>query len=164
MNQTILESKKVVVAEVVEKLKSSASSVVVEYRGLSVREVTQLRRELLKEGVELKVYKNNFVQRAAEEVKLDGLKESLSGPNAFAFSSDAVAPARILAKFAKKHEHLVLKGGVIEGKIVNAEELKEIAKLPNREGMISMVLGMLQSPVRQFAYAISLIAAQKEQA
>lgn len=164
MNQTILESKKAVVSEVVDKLKTSASSVVVEYRGLSVHEVTQLRRELLKEGVELKVYKNNFVQRAADEANLSELKESLVGPNAFAFGSDAVAPARILVKFAKKHDKLVLKSGVIEGKIVNADELKDLAKLPNREGMISMILGMMQSPVRQFAYALSLIAAQKEQA
>ncbi len=164
MNQAVLETKKEVVSEVVSKLQTSASTVVVEYRGLTVHEVTELRRELLKEGVEFKVYKNNFVQRAADESNLSELKESLSGPNAFAFSSDAVAPARVLAKFAKKHDKLVLKSGVVEGKIVNADELRDIAKLPNREGMISMFMGMLQSPVRQFAYALALIAAQKEQA
>jgi large subunit ribosomal protein L10 len=72
-----------------------------------------------------------------------------------------VAPSRILAKFAKKHEHLVLKAGVVEGKVVDAEALKSLAKLPNREGMISMFMGMLQSPVRQFAYALQQIADQK---
>lgn len=162
MNQSILESKKAVVSEVSEKLKASASSVVVEYRGLTVREVTQLRRDLLKEGIELKVYKNSFVQRAADDLGYSELTSSLTGPNAFAFSSDAVAPSRILAKFAKKHDKLVLKGGVVEGKVVDAESIKIISKLPNREGMISMVLGMLQSPVRSFAFALSKVAEQKQ--
>ena len=164
MNQSILESKKAVVSEISEKLKASASSVVVEYRGLSVREVTQLRRELLKEGIEFKVYKNSFVERAATDLGYSDLNPSLTGPNAFAFSSDAVAPSRILAKFAKKHEFLVLKSGVVEGKVVDADTLKSIAKLPNREGMISMFMGMLQSPVRSFAYALTQIADQKAQA
>ncbi len=162
MNQAILESKKVRVAEITDMFANAASSVVVEYRGLSVAEVTELRRELLKEGVDFKVLKNSYVTRAVENAKLDGLKDSLTGPNAFAFSSDAVAPARVLAKFAKKHEHLVLKSGVVEGKIVNADELKDLAKLPNREGMISMFMGMMQSPVRSFAYALSQVAQQKE--
>lgn len=162
MNQSILESKKAVVGEITEKLKSSASSVVVEYRGLSVREVTELRRELMKENIDFKVYKNSFVQRAAEDLSFNDLHTSLTGPNAFAFSSDAVAPSRILAKFAKKHEKLVLKGGVVEGRVVDADQIKAISKLPNREGMISMVLGMLQSPVRSFAYALAQIAEQKQ--
>lgn len=162
MNQSILESKKLVVGEISDKIKTSASSVVVEYRGLTVREVTELRRELMKEAIDFKVYKNSFVQRAAEDLGLSDLTSSLTGPNAFAFSSDAVAPSRILAKFARKHEHLVLKGGVVEGRVVDAEQIKAIAKLPNRDGMISMVLGMLQSPVRSFAYALSQIADQKQ--
>jgi large subunit ribosomal protein L10 len=84
------------------------------------------------------------------------------GPNAFAFSDDAVAPSRVLAKFAKKHKLLVLKSAVVEGKVVDADMIKTLASLPGREGMISMILGMLQSPVRKFAYAISQVAEQKE--
>jgi len=164
MNQSILESKKAVVGEISEKLKSSESSVVVEYRGLSVREVTELRRLLLKEGIDFKVYKNSYFERAADDLGFSELKKSLTGPNAFAFSSDAVAPSRILAKFAKKHKFLVLKGGVVEGKVVDADTIITLSKLPNREGMISMVLGMLQSPVRSFAYALAQIAEQKAQA
>lgn len=164
MNQAILESKKMHVAEIVEKFKTAKSSVIVEYRGLSVREITELRRALLAENIEFKVLKNNFVVRATEELNLKDLHDSLKGPNAFAFSDDAVAPARVLAKFAKKHQHLVLKRGVVEGKIVDAEELKSIAKLPNRDGMISMLMGMMQSPIRSFAYALAQIAEQKEQA
>lgn len=103
-----------------------------------------------------------MVERAANELGYSDLAESLKGPNAFAFSKDAVAPARVLAKFAKKNELLVLKGGVVEGKVVDVATIKTLASLPGREGMISMILGMLQSPVRKFAYAISQVAEQKQ--
>ncbi len=162
MNQSIIDSKITVVNEVKEKFESSSSAVVVEYRGLSVKEVTELRRLLLKEGIDFKVYKNSMVERAANGLGYSELTESLKGPNAFAFSKDAVAPARVLAKFAKKNELLVLKGGVVEGKVVDVNTIKTLASLPGREGMISMILGMLQSPVRKFAYAISQVAEQKE--
>jgi large subunit ribosomal protein L10 len=162
MNQSIIDSKVTVVNEVKEKLESSSSAVVVEYRGLSVKEVTELRRLLMKEGIDFKVYKNSMVERAANELGYSDLAESLKGPNAFAFSKDAVAPARVLAKFAKKNELLVLKGGVVEGKVVDVATIKTLASLPGREGMISMILGMLQSPVRKFAYAISQVAEQKQ--
>lgn len=162
MNQSIIDSKITVVNEVKEKFESSSSAVVVEYRGLSVKEVTELRRLLLKEGIDFKVYKNSMVERAANDLGYSELTESLKGPNAFAFSKDAVAPARVLAKFAKKNELLVLKGGVVEGKVVDVNTIKTLASLPGREGMISMILGMLQSPVRKFAYAISQVAEQKE--
>lgn len=161
MNQSILDSKKAVVTEVSDKLKASQSAVVVEYRGLTVKEVTDLRRELRKDGIEFKVYKNSFAQRAATDLGYEALTSSLNGPNAIAFSSDAVAPSRILAKFAKKHKMLVVKGGVVEGKVVDAATITVLASLPNREGMISQVLGMLQSPVRKFAYALQQVADQK---
>jgi large subunit ribosomal protein L10 len=161
MNQSILDSKKAMVIEVTEKFKASKSAVVVEYRGLTVKEVTDLRRELRKDGIEFKVYKNSFVSRAAADLGYDALTSSLSGPNAIAFGDDAVAPSRILAKFAKKHKKLVLKGGVVEGTVCNAEMIIEVAALPGRDGMYSQILGMLQSPVRKFAYAVSQIAESK---
>ena len=178
MNPSILESKKQVVAEISEKLKASVSSVVVEYRGLTVAEVTELRRELRKEGIEfpsedfslfkdipegieIKVYKNSYAQRAAADLGYGDLNEALTGPNAIAFGSDAVAPSRILAKFAKKHKALVLKGALVEGKVVGVDTVTTLATLPNRDGMISMILGMFQSPVRNFAYALSQVAEKK---
>jgi large subunit ribosomal protein L10 len=161
MNKSILQAKQDLVLEIKKKLQESSSSVVVEYRGLSVRQITTLRRELLKEDIEFIIYKNSMVERAASDADFKELLSSLSGPNAFAFGKDAVAPSRILAKFAKKNDKLVLKAGVVEGKVVDAEALKALAKLPNREGMISMFMGMLQSPVRQFAYALQQIADQK---
>lgn len=164
MNEAIINSKKAVVAEIAEKMKESQSTVVVEYRGLSVAEVTELRRELRAEGVEFKVYKNSLTQRAAQEVGASDLVNDLVGPNALAFGGDAVAPARVLAKFAKEHEALVLKSGIVEGKVVPVETIQQLSKLPNREGMLSMFLGCLQSPVRKFACAVKAVKDQKEEA
>lgn len=163
MNKEVLNQKEQIVAEISDKFKKSGSSVVVEYRGLSVAEVTELRRNLRAEGVEYKVYKNTLSSRAAESVGFEGLTESLTGPNAIAFGEDAVAPARVLSKFAKTHEKLVIKGGIVEGKVVDTTTINELAKLPNREGMISMLLGCLQAPVRDFACVIKAVADKKEQ-
>ena len=162
MNQNVLSAKQAVVSEISEKLKNSESTVVVEYRGLTVAEVTELRRNLRAENVEMKVYKNTMVERAAEECGYSELKEALKGPHAFAFSTDATAPARILANFAKKHEALVLKQGIVEGKVVSVETIKELSSLPNRDGMLSMLLSCLQSPVSSFARAVKAVADAKE--
>ena len=155
MNQNVLSAKQAVVNEIAEKLKSNESTVVVEYRGLTVSEVTELRRNLRAENVELKVYKNTMVERAADECGYSDLKEALKGPNAFAFSTDATA-------FAKKHEALVLKQGIVEGKVVSVDTIKELSALPNRDGMLSMLLSCLQSPVSSFARAIKAVADAKE--
>ena len=163
MNQAIIDSKKAVVSEIAQKMKEADSTVVVEYRGLSVAEVTQLRRDLRAEGVEFKVYKNSLAQRAAEEAGASELVKDLVGPNAIAFGPDAVAPARVLAKFAKTHDKLVLKSGIVEGKVVSVDTIKELSSLPNREGMLSMLLSCLQSPVRSFACAVKAVADSKEE-
>jgi large subunit ribosomal protein L10 len=163
MNQSVIDAKKVVVEEIQSKIASSSSTVVVEYRGLSVAQLTTLRRKLRAENIEFKVYKNSMSQRAAEASGFSDFAATLTGPNAMAFSDDAVAPARVLAEFAKKNKALIMKSGIVEGKVVDAAGLSTIATLPNRDGMISMLLGMFQSPVRNFAYAISQIADQKEQ-
>ena len=158
MKQATLDAKINVVNEIQEKLQNSGSSVVVEYRGLSVAEVSELRNLLRAEGVELKVYKNSMVTRATEAAGYSELNETLTGPNAIAFGEDAVAPSRVLAKFAKDHEALVLKGGVVEGKVVGIETIRELSSLPSREGLLSMLLGCLQSPVRDFACVVKAVA------
>lgn len=162
MRDTVLDAKKALVTEIQDKFTKAASSVVVEYRGLSVAEVTELRRQLRKENVEFKVYKNSLTSRAAEAAGFNELSEQLTGPNAIAFSDDAVAPSRVLAKFAKKHEALVLKGAVVEGKVVGVDTIKELSSLPNKEGMLAMLLGCLQSPVRSFACAVKAVSDAKE--
>ena len=163
MNQTVIDSKAAVVEEIVKKFNDAESTVVVEYRGLSVAEVTELRRALREEGCEMKVYKNSLTQRAAEKAGLNELTENLVGPNALAFGGDAVAPSRVLMKFAKTHEKLVVKTGVVEGKVVDVNTIKQLSTLPGREGMLSMLLSCLQSPVRGFACAVKAVADQKEQ-
>ena len=158
-----MKNKEAVVAEIQEKVNNSGSTVVVEYRGLSVGQMTTLRRDLRNEGVELKVYKNSLFQRAVDGTDYEDLKSELVGPNAVAFGEDAVAPSRVLANFAKKNKALVLKAGIVDGKLVDQDEIKELSTLPNHDGMISMLLGMFQSPIRSFAYAVSQVAQQREE-
>ena len=159
MNQAIIDAKKAVVTEVAEKMKSAKSTVIVEYRGLTVAEVTELRNSLREENVELKVYKNKLVQRATTAEGYEALNEDLVGPNALAFGhDDAVAPARILAKFAKKHDALVIKSGIVEGRVLPKEEIMAVSSLPGREGMYSMLLCTMKEPVANVARAIKAVA------
>ena len=164
MNKDIIASKEAVVNTIVETAKTSQSFSVIEYRGLTVNQLETLRRELRKEEAELKVFKNTLVEKAAEQLGHDDLKEMLKGPNAYVFShKDAVSGPKVLSKFAKTNKKLVIKGGVVEGKVVDAKELKVIATLPNKEGLLSMLLSCLTSPVRGFACAVKAIADKEEQ-
>lgn len=163
MSRTI-EAKKVRVEEITEKFKTAATAVVVDYRGLSVSQVTELRKQLREAGVEFKVYKNTMTRRATEAAGLEGLNANLTGPNAIAFSTeDVVAPAKILNDFAKKNDKLEIKAGVIEGTIATADDIKALAELPSREGLLSMLLSVLQAPMRNFALATKAVAEQKEE-
>ncbi|MBO8157455.1 MAG: 50S ribosomal protein L10 [Bacillaceae bacterium] len=164
MSRTI-EHKKQIVAEIAEKLQNSKSTILVDYRGLNVEEVTELRKQLREAGVDFKVYKNTMTRRATEQADLTELNEILTGPTAIAFSNeDVVAPAKVLNNFAKDHDALEIKGGVIEGNVASLEQIKELADLPSYEGLLSMLLSVLQAPVRNFAYATKAIADQKEEA
>ncbi|MFT8606298.1 50S ribosomal protein L10, partial [Liquorilactobacillus ghanensis] len=155
MSKEIIAKKAAIVDEVTEKFNNATSCVVVNYRGVTVEEVTELRKELRDAGVELRVIKNTYLKRAADKAGYEGLDDTFSGPTAVAFSNDdVVAPARILAKFAKDIDALEIKGGIIEGKVASLEQVEAISKLPNREGMLSMLLSVLQAPVRNFAYAV----------
>ncbi|WAA14006.1 50S ribosomal protein L10 [Fervidibacillus halotolerans] len=159
-----IEQKKQIVEEIAQKLKNSVSTVIVDYRGLNVAEVTELRKQLREAGVEFKVYKNSMMRRAADSVELSGLKDVLTGPNAIAFSTeDVVAPAKILNNFAKEHDALEIKAGVIEGSLATFEEIKALAELPSRDGLLSMLLSVLQAPIRNFALATKAVAEQKEE-
>lgn len=159
-----LEKKKQIVEEITEKLQNSVSTVIVDYRGLTVAEITELRKQLREAGVEFKVYKNTLMRRAAEQAGLADLNEALVGPSAVAFSAeDVIAPAKILNNFAKEHEDLEIKIGVIEGKVASKEEVKAIAELPSREGLLSMLLSVLQAPIRNFALAVKAVSEQKEE-
>ncbi|QVK18035.1 50S ribosomal protein L10 [Mycoplasmatota bacterium] len=164
MNSAILEAKKQQVNELAEKFKNSVSCVVVDPRGLTVQQSTELRKQLRNEGVELKVIKNNISARAASEAGYEEMSKLFVGPSAIAFSeNDAVAPAKIIYEFSSKNESLQLKGGFIEKRNVSIEQLAEVAKLPNKDGMLSMLLSVLQAPMRNLAYAVKQIAEKDNQ-
>lgn len=159
----IIEQKQQHVDVITEQLKNSVSTILVDYRGLTVAEVTELRKQLRDAGVEFKVYKNTMTRRAADSLGLSELNEFLVGPSALAFSNeDVIAPAKIINNFAKEHEALEIKAGVIEGSYVPVEDVKAIASLPSREGLLSMLLSVLQAPVRNFAYAVKAVGEDKE--
>ncbi len=163
LRNEVLEAKKDLVAEIQENVLGSESAVIVEYHGLNVGQITELRAQLHEAGVDFKVYKNTLFRRAVEGTDYEGLTENLVGPNAVAFGGDAVAPSRVLAQFAKKNKKLQIKTGFVDGEIVSVDEIKELATLPDHDGMISMFLSVLQAPVRNLAYALSQVAEKKEE-
>jgi len=162
-NNAIREEKVALVSELADKLQRSKSTIITDYRGLTVGEVTELRKRLREAGIEYKVLKNTMTRRAADSINLSEVNEHLTGPVAIAFSyDDVVAPAKILNTFAKEHKALELKAGIIEGKVINQEEVQALADLPSREGLLSMLLSVLQAPMRNLAYAVSQIAEKQE--
>ncbi|MBB2153892.1 50S ribosomal protein L10 [Enterococcus faecalis] len=164
MSEAAIAKKETLVQAAAEKFESAASVVIVDYRGLTVEEVTNLRKQLRDAGVEMKVIKNSILSRAAKKVGLDGLDEVFTGPTAVAFSNDdVVVPAKIIDEFAKDAKALEIKGGVIEGKVSSVEQITALAKLPNREGLLSMLLSVLQAPVRNVAYAVKAVAEKNEE-
>ena len=158
MNHNILEQKKAIVEEVSSLLKDSGSVIVAEYRGLNVAEISELKRALLKENAKMCVYKNTLVDRAAEACGYSDMKQYLEGPNALISSTDSISAAKVATKFAKKHENLVIKAAIVEGKVIGKDDVIALSKLPNKEGMLSMLLSVLQAPVRSFACAVKAVA------
>ncbi|MFC5700954.1 50S ribosomal protein L10 [Cohnella faecalis] len=161
-NAKIIESKQQAVAEIATKLKENTTTVVADYRGLNVSQVTELRKQLREAGVEFQVLKNSLVSRAAASVELSELDAVLTGPTAVAFGKDAVTPAKILHDFAKKNDALKIKGGVVEGRVVDSAQIQALATLPSRDGLLSMLLSVLQAPVRNFALAVKAVAEKNE--
>ena len=154
-----VELKQPIVQEISEQIKDAQSVVVVDYRGLTVAEDTQLRKQLREAGITYKVYKNTLVNRAIEGTEFASLADSLEGPNAFAISkTDATAPARILAKFAKTAPKLEIKAGVVEGTFYDEAGMKAIATIPSREELLSKFLGSIQSPITNLARVLNQIA------
>lgn len=144
----VLEQKKLVVNEMVEKFKAASAGVFVDYRGLTVEEDTELRRKFREAGVEYKVVKNTLTSRAAKEVGLEALDPILNGPTALAMSVDnPVAPAKIIAEFAKKHEALEVKAGFMDGAVMSVAEVNTLAATPTREELLAKMMGSMKSPI-----------------
>ena len=164
MSEASIAKKAELVDAVAEKMKAAVSIVVVDSRGLTVEQDTVLRRNLRESAVEFKVIKNSILRRAAEKGGLEGFDDIFTGPSAVAFSNeDVVAPAKIINDFAKDAEALEIKGGAIEGAVSTKEEIQALAALPNREGLLSMLLSVLQAPVRNVAYAVKAVAESKDE-
>ena len=158
-----VELKQPIVQEISENIKDAQSVVVVDYRGLTVAEDTQLRKALREAGVSYKVYKNTMIRFAAKGTAFEALEPNLEGPTALAVSKeDATAPARILAEFAKKADKLEIKGGVVEDTYYDAKGMQVIATIPSREVLLGKLLGSMQSPITNFARVIKQIAEQQE--
>ena len=156
-----IEVKQPIVDKIAEEIKDAQSVVLVDYRGLTVAQDTELRKQLREAGVIYKVYKNTMMKRAFEGTEFAALDDCLEGPSAIAISKDdATAPARILYKFAQDAPALELKGGVVEGTAYDVAGISELAKIPSRDELLSKLLGSLQSPITNFARVIKQIAEQ----
>lgn len=157
-----VELKQPVVAEIAELFDGAQSAVVVDYRGLTVEQDTALRKQLREAGVTYKVYKNTMIRFAAKGTIFEALEPNLEGPTALAVSkTDATAPARILANFAKTADKLELKGGVVEGTYYDQKGINVIATIPSREELLGKLLGSIQSPITNLARVLNQIAEQK---
>lgn len=160
-----VELKQPIVQAIAEDIAGAQSAVLVDYRGLTVAEDTELRKQLREAGVIYKVCKNTMMKRAFEGTEFAGLEEYLEGPSALAISKDdATAPARILCKFAKDAKALEVKGGVVEGTVYDVAGIQELSKIPSREELLSKLLGSIQSPITNFARVIKQIAEQDGEA
>ncbi len=154
-----VELKQPIVEEISAGIKEAQSVVLVDYRGLTVEEDTELRKKLREAGVVYKVYKNTMMNFAFKGTDFEGLAPYLNGPSAMAYSTeDATAPARVLAEFAKKAKALEIKAGVVEGNVYDAKGMEAIASIPSRDVLISRLLGSMQSPMANFARVINQIA------
>lgn len=158
-NEKVLQEKQAYVEELAAKLSSSAAGVVVEYKGISVADDTVLRRKLREAGVDYTVVKNTMLRRAVEKAGLEGLHDVLKGTTALAVSAeDPTVAAKILCEQAKADENFKVKAGFLEGEVIDVARVNELAKLPNKEGLISMLLSVLNGPIRGLAVALNAIA------
>ncbi len=162
MNKDALTAKKTAVKAISQGFKDSASVAIVSYQGLTVAEMTELRRALAAKNAHLGVYKNTLVARALADNKIVGLSSYLEGPNAFVFSKEVSAGPAVLYRFARFHEKLVLKGAYSDGTVIDAKGFAELAKLPSKETLIATFAMVLNEPVSKLARALRDVAVKKE--
>ena len=160
-NAKIIEQKAGVVSEIKEKFENAKSVVAFDYRGLSVAEVTELRRKLREAGADYKVYKNTLTKRALDELNID-MAEYLAGPSAIAFGTDELSIVKVINDFAKEHEALELKVGIVEGKVAGLEDLKRYAAIPSRDMLLTMLAAGLMGTVRDLSICLDLYSKEKE--
>ena len=164
-SEKILNQKKEEVSKLAEQMKESKLILLTDYRGINVTDDTVLRRDLRSVGAKYTIIKNNITKRALAECGIQGLEEKLEGPTAVVMSSeDYLEPSKIIYKFSKDNDYYTIKGGVIEGKVMTAEEIITLAKLPSRETLLSMLAGALLGNISKIAVALDQVRIQKEEA
>ena len=161
-NPKILEQKQLVIDEIKEKVEKSNGVVLFDYRGLTDAEIKELKHALKDVNSEYKVYKNTLIQRALNDLNID-LDEYLNGPSAVAFSEDQIAPIKVLANFMKKHKAVTLKVGLVDGNKTTEEELQQLATIPSREGLLTMLAGGMLAIPKDLAICLDLYSKQLEE-
>ena len=160
-NAKIIEQKATVVSEIKDKFEKAKSVVLFDYRGLSVSEVTELRKKLRESGADYKVYKNTLTKRALDQLNID-MNEYLEGPSAVSFGTDELSIVKILSDFAKDHNALELKAGIVEGKVATSDDLKRYAAIPSRDTLLTQLAAGLLGTVRDLSICLDLYAKEKE--
>ena len=164
-SEKILNQKKEEVKKLAEEMKEAKLILLTDYRGINVTDDTTLRRDLRGAGAKYNIIKNNITRRALAECGIEGLEEKLEGPTAVVMSSeDYLEPSKVIYKFSKDNEYYTIKGGVIDGKVMTAEEIITLAKLPSRETLLSMLAGALLGNISKVAVALDQVRIQKEEA
>lgn len=160
-SEKILNAKKEVVSEITDKIKNSESVILFQYQGLTVSDLSELRKQLRDAEAEIKVYKNTLLKRALDDVNvsLDGF---LEGPNAVLFGKNLLEPIKVIADFAKTHDKLDIRVGIISGQKADLDVIKEYASIPSREGLLTMLAGGMMQYVRDLSIGLNLYAEQLE--
>ena len=157
----ILDVKKGIVSDIVDRVKNSESVILFTYQGLTVAEMSDLRRKLREASADVKIYKNTLTKRALDELKIN-LDDFLEGPNALVFGKNLLEPIKVISDFAKEHDKLNIRVGIISGEIADTSVLKEYASIPSREGLLTMLAGGMIEYVRELAIGLNLYAEQLE--
>ncbi len=160
-NKKILEKKQVVIDEIMEKVKSASTFVVLENHGLTVAETNELRRQLRESGSEIKIYKNTLVRRALKPLNIT-IDNFLEGPKVIAFGTDVIAPIKVASEFAKNHPSLELRVGMVDGQVADIKMLESLASIPSREGLLTMLAGGLIGVVRDLSISLNMYSEKLE--
>ena len=160
-NEKIINAKKEVVSEIVDKIKNSESVIVFQYQGLTVSEMDELRKRLRPTDAEVKVYKNTLLKRALDELKID-LDGFLEGPNAILFGKELLEPIKVISEYAKDKDKLDIRVGIISGAKADLDVIKEYASIPSRDGLLTMLAGGMIQYVKDLAIGLNLYAEKLE--
>lgn len=160
-SEKILNEKKQIVSEIVDKIKNSESVIIFQYQGLTVGELTELRNSLKETNSEVRIYKNTMLRLACEELNIN-IDEFLEGPNAILFGADLLEPIKIISKYAKAHDKLDIRVGIISGSVADKNVIKEYASIPSRDGLLTMLASGMIAYLKDLSIALNLYAEKME--